>query len=174
MGITDAELSWARKLGVDPYSTNQVLNKAIEGIARYDAAGQFAAGLAVRTVPAVKYANKVSGVLWDTRPEELRIRNEKILAGAGIDQDLIDEFFGNPWFSPTTQTVIALAVQAMRGVENLDVVLAKMRPMKTEEATRFAAISLQNVVFLKVIVAYASGSVKYLSILFPMFRCCKV
>lgn len=142
LGITDAELSWTRKLGVDPYSTNQVLNKAIEKVARYDAAGQFAAGLAVRTVPAVKYANKVSDTLWDTRPEQLREQNEKILAGAGIDQDLIDEFYGNPWFSPTTQTVIARAIQAMHGVEDLGVVLAKMRQIKTEEASRFAAESI--------------------------------
>ncbi len=38
-GVTGAERKWAQKLGVDPYSTNEVLRKGIREVARVDAVG---------------------------------------------------------------------------------------------------------------------------------------
>ena len=46
--VNAAMRRWARKVGADPYTTNAVLRKALDDIAKVDAAGSIATKVAVR------------------------------------------------------------------------------------------------------------------------------
>ena len=52
LGVNAAMRRWARKVGVDPYTTNVVLRKALDDIAKVDAAGSIATKVAV-PIPGV-------------------------------------------------------------------------------------------------------------------------
>jgi hypothetical protein len=47
MGVSAAVRRWAQKVGVDPYTTNTVLQKALADVAKVDAAGSIATKVAV-------------------------------------------------------------------------------------------------------------------------------
>ena len=52
LGVNGAARKWAQKFGVDPYTTNPILKKALVDIGRIDTAGGIAAKIAV-PVPMV-------------------------------------------------------------------------------------------------------------------------
>jgi hypothetical protein len=52
LGVTGAERRWYKKLGVDPYTSNEVLRKAVHRLARVDAATSL--GLRFASLPSVQ------------------------------------------------------------------------------------------------------------------------
>ena len=114
LGVSGASRRWAQKLGVDPYSSNPVLRKALEDIGKIDAAGGIAAKAVVPIPPVVGTAADVSGLVWGKDPEELRKLNEQHLAEAGVDKAVAGAFFKSKAFTPSQQTRFVSALHAVR------------------------------------------------------------
>ena len=116
VGYTSAYRSLAKSLDVDPYSSNQVLRDELTRLAR----AAFAAGLGFKMVVPVPRAvgviGDVSGLVWDTPPEELERLNNLVLKDMGLDKDTRLEFFASEALSPTTQTLI---VEQLKKLEPL-------------------------------------------------------
>ncbi len=136
-GVTSAQRRWAAKLEVDPYGTNEVLRKAIEQVARVDAAAGLGMRLVVPGIPGVRYLRKANQLVWETDPYDLKILNEKQLLALGMEQSLLERFFTNPWHSPTSQTMIVQAVVEMPGVENRVELIAEAAKIESGEESRF-------------------------------------
>jgi len=123
IGFTDTKRKVAIDLGVDPYSTNTVLQKELDGISW----ASFAGGLTfqVATMPIGGPALTVTGVtstfqdaLRDKSPTDLKIMNRKILLGMGASAADTEAFLNNGAFSPSAQTAFVLNLKSLDGVAN--------------------------------------------------------
>ena len=123
IGFSDAKRKVAAKLGVDPYSTNTVLQHELDGIAW----ASFAGGLTfqVATMPIGGPALTVTGVtstfdemLREKSPADLKILNRKTLLALGAGEKETERFLNNTAFSPSEQTAFVLNLKLLSGVAN--------------------------------------------------------
>ncbi len=106
LGVNKAKRRIARQVGADPYTTNPVLAKQLDDLARAAFAGGVSldAALAVSTAgvaTAISATATVSNLVWDKSPEDIRSINETKLAAMGVDADTVRAFVTNRWFTPT-------------------------------------------------------------------------
>jgi hypothetical protein len=126
VGFTDAKRKVAVSLGVDPYSTNQVLQKQLDDITWANFAGGMVFSLGTMGigggVGTALTATQVTGtfeqVLKEKNPTDLKLMNRKILLGLGASSADTERFLKNTAFSPSAQTAFALNLQALDGVAN--------------------------------------------------------
>lgn len=117
-GVGSAERRWAQKLGIDPYTSNQQLREMLSVVAKVDAAGRFGVRfVGIPGIPGVGTVRQVTQLVWETDPYELKMRNQKLLAACGADEETVRRFLENTWLSPTHQTAISSALESMSGVE---------------------------------------------------------
>src|SRR5215212_783857 len=126
IGFTDAKRKVAISLGVDPYSTNEVLQKQLDDIAWANFAGGMV--FSIGTMPigggfgmaltATQVTGNFESILRDKNPADLKAMNRKILLGMGASSADTDRFLKNAAFSPSAQTAFALNLQALEGVAN--------------------------------------------------------
>ena len=126
IGFSDTKRKIAISLGVDPYSTNAVLQKELDGISW----AAFAGGMVfkVGTIPiggGAGAALTVTGVtktfddvLREKNPTDLKIMNRKILLEMGASSADTEKFLDNGAFSASAQTAFALNLRALEGVSN--------------------------------------------------------
>jgi len=126
IGFSKAKRTVAIQLGVDPYSSNETLQRELNGIAWATFAGKMtfslatapiggAAGLALTGTGMTKAFNQT---LLDQAPTDLRLRNLKVLLAMGCDRAVADRFINNTAFSPSVQTAIVMNLETLNGVAN--------------------------------------------------------
>jgi hypothetical protein len=106
LGINKAKRRIAKQVGADPYTTNPVLAKQLDDLARAAFAGGVSldVALAVSTAgvaTAVSATATVSNMVWDKSPEDIRAINENKLAAMGVGADTVRAFVTNRWLTPT-------------------------------------------------------------------------
>ena len=117
LGVNKAKRDIARSVGADPYSSNVVLQKALQRLADALVAGGMTANFAVGQVPGASLVTKGASLAWDLPPEDLRARNEKALGGMGCNADTVERLLDNPSYTPTLATAL---VEAFQGLGELD------------------------------------------------------
>lgn len=110
-------MRWYQKFGVDPYTRNEVLRRAVMHLAKVDAA----TSLGLRFVPGagIPYAGEVDRALhaiYNEDPAVLRKRRREALIGYGLTADELERFENSPLLTPTRQTVLTDAAQALHEV----------------------------------------------------------
>ncbi|HEY6070739.1 MAG TPA: hypothetical protein VIU85_05120 [Chthoniobacterales bacterium] len=126
IGYSNAKRKIAIKLGVDPYSTNTVLQKELDGIAWASFAGGFAftaatlpiSGGVGMALSVTKTSNSLENMLNEKSPSDLKIINRQALSAMGVNQSDSDRLLNNNSFSPTTSTAFVLNLQSLKGVAN--------------------------------------------------------
>src|SRR5206468_1401305 len=116
IGFSDAKRKVAISLGVDPYSTNTVLQHELDQIAWASFTGGAAFTLATLPVSGAAgtalTVTEVSGdfndVLKEKSPTDLRIMNRKALLDLGATESEAERFLNNNAFSPSAQTAFVL------------------------------------------------------------------
>jgi len=126
IGFSDAKRKVAISLGVDPYSTNAVLQHELDQIAWASFAG--GATFSLATLPiggglgTALTVTEVSGdfndILKERSPTDLRIMNRKTLLDLGATEKEAAKFLDNNAFSPSAQTAFVLNLRSMKGVAN--------------------------------------------------------
>ena len=114
LGVTGASRRWAQKLGVDPYSSNPILRRALEDVGKADAAGGIATRIVLPVPMLVGTTATVSNLVWGTDPEELRKINEQRVTEIGVDEEIASAFFRSKAFTLTQQTRFVAALFAVR------------------------------------------------------------
>ncbi len=126
VGFSKAKRMVAIQLGVDPYSSNETLQRELNGIAWATFAGKMtftvatmpiggAAGLALTSTGLTNTLNKT---LLDQAPAELRLRNLKAMLAMGCDRAMANGFNNSTAFSPSVQTAIVMNLETLNGVAN--------------------------------------------------------
>jgi hypothetical protein len=113
-GISRASRRWAQKLGVDPYTTNAVLKKALDDIGEIDAAGSIATKVALPVPGVVGMTATVSGLVWGKDPEELRKLNEQRLKELGVPDSTAQRLFRNSAMTLSYETRLIAALYALK------------------------------------------------------------
>lgn len=126
IGFSKAKRGVALQLSVDPYSSNETLQRELNGIAWASYAGKMT--FTVATMPiggeaglaltAAGVSNTLDKALLDQAPTDLRLRNLKALLAMGCDRAVADKFLYNTAFSPSVQTALVMDLEALDGVAN--------------------------------------------------------
>ena len=114
LGVSKASRRWAQKLGVDPYTTNPVLRKALDDIGQVDAAGSIATKVVLPIPGVVGMTATVSGLVWSKDPEELRKLNEQRLKEIGVPGETAKKLFLNSAMTLSYETRIIAALHAVK------------------------------------------------------------
>jgi len=104
------------KLGVDPYSTNEVFQKELNKVAWPAFLGKFSVDLGMAAVggpalSAVNWTGSLSESLRDKNRTQLYLMNLGLLMdNMGVSRETADAFLENNAISPTTQTILVAAL----------------------------------------------------------------
>src|SRR5207237_2099976 len=114
IGFSKAKRTVAIQLGVDPYSSNETLQRELNGIAWATFAGKMTFSLATAPIGAAAglaltgtgLTNTLNQTLVDLAPADLRLRNLKAMLAMGCDRAMANRFNNSTAFSPSVQTAI--------------------------------------------------------------------
>jgi len=126
IGFSKAKRDVALKLGVDPYSSNEALQRELNGVSWAAYAGKMTFTLATAPVgggagmalTATGVTNTFEQAIRDQSPADLRLGSLKRLLAMGVSRSLADAFLNNNAFSPSVQTALVLHLEALKGVAN--------------------------------------------------------
>jgi hypothetical protein len=113
-GVNGAARKWAQKLGVDPYTTNPVLHKALVDVGKIDTAGSIATKIVLPVPVLVSSTATIGGLVWSKDPEELRKINEARLAEVGVSKAGASRYFVNGNYTLTMQTRLIAALHEVK------------------------------------------------------------
>ena len=123
IGFSDEKRKVAINLGVDPYSTNTVLQRELDGIAWASFAGGMTVQLATMPIggpvlTVVDVTSSLNDVLKEKSPTDLKMMNRQTLRSMGTGEKDTERFLNNNAFSPSQQTAFVLNLKALNGVAN--------------------------------------------------------
>jgi hypothetical protein len=126
IGYSDTKRKVAIELGVDPYSTNTVLQHELDGIAWASFAGGATFSLATLTIGGgagtaltlTEVSGDLNDILKEKSPTDLKILNRKSLLDMGATEKATERFLNNNAFSPSEQTAFVLNLKSLNGVAN--------------------------------------------------------
>lgn len=140
-GFNRARREWARRLEVDPYTTNPVLRPKLDAAARATFAGELPVNVAMGVVAApLQYAATFDTIVrdsvWNLPVIDLVAQNEARLRAMGIEGRPVRDFFRNRWFTPTLQTALVAALERLPGVRGRDAVVVAAATVGGEARAR--------------------------------------
>jgi hypothetical protein len=121
-GFSKTKRDLAIKLGVDPYTTNEVFQKELNKVAWPAFLGKFTVDLGMAAVggvalSAVNWTSTLTDALRDKSPAELRLMNLGLLTdNMGVARWDADAFLNNNAISPTTQTILVAALAQLGNI----------------------------------------------------------
>ena len=142
-GVSTAQRAWARKLGTDPYSSNDVLQAAIKEVAWAERLGRVGMGFAgVPKIPGADIISDVNEAVWSKDPYELRDLNYSRLTETGADEALIEQYLDNKRMTPSQQTLYTAAIAELADVEGRDGMLREALIPENETEMNFLVNSV--------------------------------
>jgi hypothetical protein len=114
LGVSKASRRWAQKLGVDPYTTNKVLRRALDDIGQVDAAGSIATKVVLPVPGVVGMTATVGDLVWSKDPEELRKLNEQRLKELGVPDTAAKKLSLNSAMTLSYETRLIAALYAVK------------------------------------------------------------
>ena len=133
-GVSAAERRYYQQLGVDPYTNNKVLRKAVAHLAKINAATNL--GMHFAGVPGLPYLGDVRramDAIYNEDPAVLRARQRLTLAGYGLTTEEIKRFENTLLLSPTRQRVLEEEAKLLEGVAGRDELFRHAMSVTSEE-----------------------------------------
>lgn len=145
LGFAKTKREYARHFGVDPYSSNRVLQEQLDRITWAGYFGGLSMGAVTAMVPGAAGAvlslqggtTLLNDVLATTPPTDLRRINRDKLKAMGVDAQLAELFINNAAFSPRHQTLLVGALEEARGVGDREAFVRFAVPTHTEDLAFF-------------------------------------
>jgi hypothetical protein len=114
---------YAKRLGVDPYSTNPILQKELDSVSWVAAVGDLTIGAAsmaaggpvMAALSAARNLDQANNIVASEPPAQLAIDDQAAMKRMGIDDGLAQQFMGQQQFSPRHKYVLLTALDAMSG-----------------------------------------------------------
>jgi hypothetical protein len=137
VGMERAQIRWAARVGVDPYSTNQTLREELRRVAGIDSKATMGARFAVPKIPGVPYMGETVEMIWKVKAVDLLDTNRRRLLEIGVDTDLVDEFLALEALTPSLQTLLIGALAEMNDVAERHMVIEQATTLKYEPEALF-------------------------------------
>lgn len=124
LGVSKAKRELAFKYGVNPYSSNSVLQKELNSLGWTSFAGKATVTVLTSGIGGgAETVLNVTGVLGrnavrirDTSPNDLQRENKQALMAMGASDAAAEQFFRNTTLSPAHQTNMISALESLQGV----------------------------------------------------------
>jgi hypothetical protein len=148
LGVSAAKRKIASDLGVDPYTDFAPLAQQLDDFARAAALGglvvkvgvSFIPGAAGSAVSAASTAQGLGGLVRDKTPAQLLEINRTRLAKLGVPRGTADKFLSNSQFTPADLTVIAGALQQLKGVKDVRLYVDKLAQANRRDLAVFQRV----------------------------------
>ncbi|HJU09228.1 MAG TPA: hypothetical protein VJ728_00050, partial [Candidatus Binataceae bacterium] len=131
----------AKKLHVDPYTTNPVLAKQLDDFAltafRAHVGVTTTIGVLVPGSMAITATRVVSSWVWDKPRADLIVQDEKILQQLNVPPTAIKTFMRNPIFPLSVQTAFVTNLERLSGVPGTVNAVTLASTAESEEQARF-------------------------------------
>ena len=142
IGYSDKKRKIALQMGIDPYSTNTVLQKELDDVAWASWAGGFTFSVAtfpisgpIGAVLTVTNLNStVEQLLREKSPSELEQINRAAFRAMGTSASDIERILHGGAFTPTQSTTFAVNLKALKGVANRGAFVKVAAQKSTTEA----------------------------------------
>jgi hypothetical protein len=147
-GYNKARREWAKKLNIDPYTSNPVLRPLLDKAAAASFAGSFAVDTALGAVSmpvnlAIEMDTSVRDEVWNQPALDLAKSNEAKLLAMGVAGRTTRDFLRNTWFTPSLQTALVSALARLGSVGGMESVIAVAAQMQGETRVRFLVESVR-------------------------------
>jgi len=138
----------AQQLGIDPSTGNPYVQERLSALAWVGTGGNFSAATALGTIGgagAVVLSNgtRINDVVWKLSPDDLRARNRDRLHAYCRDELLMRQFLRRGVFSPTLQTGLVDALDALQPAAGGDALLELGMTAGSELESRFLVNALR-------------------------------
>ncbi len=147
LGYEQERRELAKKLGVDPYTTNPVLAQKLDEIAWVSFAGRLGVSAAMAVaVPGsmiITGVRTVDNLVWDTPRGDLIVRVETKLKEMKIPEASSRAFMHNPAIPLSLQVSIVENLTRLSGASGRARVIALAGGLVTESQTRFVASAVR-------------------------------
>jgi hypothetical protein len=141
LGVSRTKRKLCQKLGINPYSSNDVLQHKLDEMCWVLFAGDMTVtaatlpidggiGAVIKTTGAI---TRMDTLIYDQSPVELRTMNQQALEGMGLSEADAVAFLSNPAFSPWHQTKLVSSLQSMPDVTGRDTLVTTATTTSTEE-----------------------------------------
>jgi len=143
-GYNKARREWAKKLAIDPYTSNPVLQPLLDDAARATFAGNFAVGMVTGPVGlTATLETTVQDAVWNTGPNDLLKVNEAKLLALGVAPRTVRDFYRNKWFTPTLQTALTEVMGRLGKMQGFEPLIATPAQVQGETRARFLLDSVR-------------------------------
>lgn len=146
LGYEKERRGLAKGLGVDPYTTNEVLAKKLDDMAWVAFSGRF--GIQAAMSVLVPYSMAMSAVtitnttVYDTPQGDLINSDQAIFTATGASDGQVQALMKNKQYSLSVLTALAMGVQRLQGVTGLPSVVQFAAIAQTQDETRMVAASV--------------------------------
>jgi len=142
LGINKAKRRIAKQVGADPYTTNPVLAKQLDDLARAAFAGGVSLDVAMSVTTAgvataISATATVSNLVWERSPEDVRTLNEQRLSAMGVDPGTVRAFVTNRWLTPTLSVPLVEGLVGLPEAKGRAAVVALASGVGSEGEARF-------------------------------------
>ena len=142
LGVNKAKRQIAQQVGADPYTTNPVLSKQLDDLARAAFAGGVSLDVAMAVTTAgvasaISTTASVSNLVWEKSPEDIRSVNEKKLTAMGVGADTVRAFVTNRWLTPALSVPFIDYLGQMPAAKGRAAVVALTSTVASEGEARF-------------------------------------
>src|SRR5262249_3486794 len=126
IGYSDKKRKIALEMGIDPYTSNAVLQKQLDDLAWASWAGGFSfsvatlpiSGAAKAVLSVTNVNSTVEDLLREKSPSELEQINRATFRAMGASSSDTEQILHGGAFTPTQATTFAIHLKAMKGVAN--------------------------------------------------------
>ena len=151
LGQSSYKRQYAAEFEIDPYTSYEPLQKALNDLAWTAAAGGLTVKAAFMAIPGgaglalgvTGSADTLKGLLRDNTPAELASINQSSLAGMGVSSASIQAFMQNTYFDPYEQTLLVGALAGMTGVRDRGIYIDKAAAAFEESVAVFVRVRAQ-------------------------------
>lgn len=146
LGFDDSRRKLAKRLKVDPYTTNPVLDEKLDEVTWSIFAGDFGIDLATSLIPGsivVTGSSLVSDWVWDTSPGDLRVKIEKTMLGLGISQQDVDSLLRHRSYPLSYQAALSASLAAIGKVDGVTSIMPLTLSVTTVDQALFVVNSLR-------------------------------
>ena len=146
LGFDDSRRKLAKRLGVDPYTTNPVLDEKLDEVTRSIFAGDFAVDVATSLIPGsiiVTASSLATNWVWDTPPGDLRVAIEKKLLAMEFSQEEIDRLLRHRWYPLSYQAALTGALDSMEGAVGRTDIMPLVLSVTGYDQARFVVNTLR-------------------------------
>jgi len=143
IGFEKERRDLAKSLGVDPYTSNEVLSEKLTSAAWVAFSGRFI--IQTATSILVPYSMAMSAItitntsIYDTPPGDLINNATMIFNSTGATDAQVQALVQNPQYTLTVLTELALGIQRLNGVPGRDAVVIFAAAARTQDECRFVA-----------------------------------